>query len=61
MPHSKKSITYHGRAGHPKVHRTKRGRKYIMVRKPGGGVKRLYQGTKYLIHKRAKALKRLAV
>jgi len=53
MKRSKKTIDYHGRKGKPVVHTTKAGfkgngsRKYIMVRKKNGGVKRLYQGSKY--------------
>ena len=42
MERSKKKMTYHSRIGHPIIHKTKVGRKYIMVRKSGGGVKRLY-------------------
>jgi len=44
---TKNLIVYHGRAGYPIVHKTKTGRKYIMVRKPGGGTRRLYDGSKY--------------
>jgi len=44
---SRKSITYHGRTGHPVVHTADNGKKYIMVRKKGGGTKRLYDGSKY--------------
>lgn len=44
---SKKSITYHGRSGRPIIHQTEGGRLYIMVRAKGGGVKRLYDGSKY--------------
>ena len=39
---SKRKMTYHGRTGYPLIHTTETGRKYIMVRKKGGGVKRLY-------------------
>ena len=39
---SKKKIKYHGREGHPIIHKTEKGRKYHMVRKKGGGVKRKY-------------------
>ena len=42
-----RSITYHKRAGKPVIHTSKSGRKYIMVRAKGGGVKRLYEGSKY--------------
>lgn len=44
---SKKPIIYHGRMGYPVIHTTRNGRKYIMVRKEGGGVKRLYEGSLY--------------
>lgn len=44
---SKKSITYHGRKGIPIIHQAQSGRLYIMVRAKGGGVKRLYSGSKY--------------
>lgn len=47
MKRSKRTIDYHGRKGKPVIHTAKEGRKYIMVRKKGGGVKRLYQGSKY--------------
>ncbi len=47
MERSRKKITYHGRTGFPVIHTTKSGRKYIMVRAKGGGVKRLYSGSKY--------------
>jgi len=42
-PHrSKKKLTYHGRTGKPIIHLSKTGREFIMVRKKGGGTKRLY-------------------
>ena len=44
---SKNLIKYHGRSGHPKIHANKAGKRYIMVRKKGGGVKRLYEGSGY--------------
>jgi len=44
---SKQVITYHGRSGRPVVHEDKSGRKFIMVRAKSGGVKRLYEGSKY--------------
>lgn len=40
--HSKRKMTYHGRSGHPVIHYTTTGKQYIMVRKRGGGNKRLY-------------------
>ena len=39
---SKKTMTYHGRKGKPVIHTSTTGKKYIMVRKKGGGTKRLY-------------------
>jgi len=39
---SKKKMTYHGRSGYPMIHKTEKNKKYIMVRKHNGGVKRLY-------------------
>lgn len=53
---SKKTITYHGRSGKPIVHITQSGRKYIMVRAKGGGVKRLYEGSLYRENGRIKRL-----
>jgi len=44
---AKKSKMYHGRVGRPIIHITKSGRKFVMVRAKGGGVKRLYSGSKY--------------
>ena len=57
MKRSKKTISYHGRVGHPVVHYAKSGRKYIMVRKPGGGTKRLYEGSKYTSRGKTKRLR----
>ena len=54
---TKKKITYHGRSGYPSIHKTKTGKKYIMVRKKGGGVKRLYRGAKYKENGKVKRLK----
>ena len=54
---TKKKITYHGRSGRPKIHKSKSGKKYIMVRAKGGGVKRLYQGAKYRTNGKVKRLK----
>ena len=54
---TKKKITYHGRSGYPTIHKTKTGKKYIMVRKKGGGVKRLYRGAKYKENGKVKRLK----
>ena len=46
---SKNEITYHNRSGHPKIHANKAGRRYILVRKVGGGVKRLYVGSEFKV------------
>ena len=54
---TKKTITYHGRKGKPVVHTSETGKKYIMVRKKSGGVKRLYVGSKYKTNKKTKILK----
>lgn len=59
MKRAKKLITYHGRAGHPLIHIAKAGRRFIMVRKQGGGVKRLYEGSKYRVNRIGKRMKRL--
>ncbi len=56
MERSRKKITYHGRTGFPIIHTTKGGRKYIMVRAKGGGVQRLYEGSKYQENGRMKRL-----
>lgn len=39
---SKRKMTYHGRSGYPKIHKSKSGKEYIMTRKKGGGTKRLH-------------------
>jgi len=57
MKRTKHTITYHGRSGRPFIHTASNGRLYIMVRKRGGGVKRLYEGTKYKENGRVKKLK----
>lgn len=54
---SRKTITYHGRSGRPVIHRTKSGRKYIMVRAEGGGTKRLYDGSRYRVNTQRKGTK----
>ena len=53
----KRTIKYHGRAGKPMVHTTATGRKYIMVRAKGGGVKRLYEGSLYTEGRGGKKIK----
>lgn len=50
---TKKVICYHDRCGHPVSHETKTGRKYIRVRKKGGGTKRMYEGTRFWSHTKA--------
>lgn len=42
MKKSKRKMCYHGRCGYPFIHESKTYKKYIMVRKRGGGTKRLY-------------------
>ncbi len=59
MRRTKKTITYHGRTGRPVVHATPRGRKFIMVRAKGGGVKRLYEGARYRIGEQRTKLKKI--
>ena len=54
---SKNMIIYHGRGGRPITHRSQTGKKYIRVRKKGGGTKRLYEGSKYKANGIIKALK----
>ena len=52
---SKMWLHWHGRVGHPTIHKdSKTGRTYTMVRAKGGGVKRLYNYQKYLRPTRAK-------
>jgi len=43
---AKTTISYHGRTGKPKIHWTEKGKPFIMVRKSGGGTKRLRLQTK---------------
>jgi len=57
MPRTRKVIEYHGRRGRPVIHTAKNGKKFIMVRAPGGGVKRLYEGSKYATNGRIKVLR----
>ena len=59
MKRTAKAIIYHGRKGHPLVHLAASGGKFIMVRKKGGGVKRLYEGSKYAQGRNGKRMKRL--
>ena len=58
MKRTLKAIAYHGRKGHPLIHVAITGSRFIMVRKKGGGVKRLYEGSKYA-QGAGKVLKRL--
>jgi len=57
MRRTRKLIRYHSRVGHPFIHHAKNGRRYIMVRKRGGGVKRLYEGSKYRTDGKVKRLR----
>ena len=41
-----KEMCYHDRCGHFVFHQTKTGKRYVMVRKSGGGNKRLYLDKK---------------
>lgn len=54
---SKEIISYHGRKGKPIIHQAESGRLFIMVRKTGGGVKRLYSGSKYTDDGKTKVLR----
>ncbi len=56
MERARKKITYHGRTGFPVIHTTRGGRKFIMVRAKGGGVRRLYEGSKYQENGKVKLL-----
>ncbi len=56
--------TYHGRMGNPVIHTDEHGKKYIMVRARGGGVKRLYEGYTYYpepTRKKGRKTKRILV
>lgn len=44
---TKNAITYHGRTGHPFIHTSNTGKKFVMVRKKGGGTRRMYKGSIY--------------
>ena len=57
MKRAEKAISYHGRKGKPMVHETEEGRRYIMVRKSGGGTKRLYSGSRYKTDGKSEILK----
>jgi len=39
---SKRKMRYHGREGYPMIHVTDSEKQFIMVRKRGGGTKRLF-------------------
>ena len=54
---TKTQIKYHGRKGYPVIHTSTTHKKYIMVRKSGGGVKRLYSGSKYRENGKQRQLK----
>ena len=57
MVRSKKKITHHKRAGYPHIHKTEKGKKYIMIRAKGGGVKRLYEGSSHSLNHKTERLK----
>lgn len=60
MKRSRKTVKYHGRSGKPLIHLAKTvGKRYIMVRAVGGGVKRLYEGSKYAVDAAGKIKRRL--
>lgn len=59
---SKEYITYHGRSFRPIVHYSERAKKeYIMVRKKGGGLKRLYVRSWYFVDQEKKVKTRLKI
>lgn len=46
---SNRKTKYHDREGYPTIHKDKKtGKTYVMVRKKGGGTKRLYGYEKYM-------------
>jgi len=49
-PHkSKRKMKYHDREGYPVIHKDKKtGKTYVMVRKKGGGTRRLYDYQRYM-------------
>lgn len=51
-----RTITYHGRSGRPVIHKAN-SRRYMMVRRKGGGVKRLYEGSKYRTNHQTRRLR----
>lgn len=55
---TEKIVEWHGRRGHPVVHLDKQGKKYIMVRKEGGGTKRLYGFEKHYVDVKRKMARR---
>ena len=61
MKRTRRSITYHGRTGHPLIHVATSGIQFIMVRKKGGGVKRLYEGSKFRTGGLHSAIKKLVL
>ena len=56
MIRSRRKINYHGRTGYPVIHKTEKGKKYMMVRS-NNGTKRLYEGSKYKTNDKTKKLK----
>jgi len=59
MKRSKKVISYHGRRGKPYIHTTQSGKRFIMVRKKGSGLKRLYEGSLYYTDRKKSKKRRL--
>ena len=57
MARTSRIIRYHGRIGYPVVHAAKNGRRFIMVRAKGCGVKRLYEGSLYTDNGKTMALR----
>ena len=56
MVRTRRKINYHGRSRHPVIHKTEKGKKYMMVRS-NNGTKRLYEGSKYKTDDKTKKLK----
>jgi len=59
MKRALKAIAHHGRSGHPLIHVAATGARYIMIRKKGGGTKRLYEGSKHAVDRPGKKIRRL--
>jgi len=58
MKRTTKTIRYHGREGHPVIHTSLSGKRYIMVRAASGkGTRRLYEGSWFVENGKRKRLK----